>query len=206
VSAEQPSAVSAAQLPESLRLFIAVPVPESIKDEIERAQAELRRAVAKEPVRWTRREQFHLTLKFLGNVQPTRLDALAQAMAEGAGGFPPLLLRAEGVGFFPDARFPRVAWVGLRDREGRLAGLQSAIEAKVQEFTSEPPEKRFAGHVTLGRIKGLKRPGAERLAAAAASMAGRFFGEWTAGSVELVRSELAAEGARYSCLTAVPLK
>ena len=66
---------------------------------------------------------------------------------------PALSLRAEGVGFFPNTRLPRVIWVGINDRAGRLVDLQQRIETAVGQFSPEPGEKNYTGHVTLGRLK-----------------------------------------------------
>ena len=192
-------------LPGRFRLFLAVSVPEEIKDKIEQAQGELRRTAPEGRVRWAARQQLHLTLEFLGNVEAQRLEALSQAVRGAVRGFTPMRLRAEKIGFFPDSRFPRVVWVGVNDVTGQLVRLQRAVEEAVGDFTAEKPGARFAGHVTLGRIKDLKRPEAEALARVAAGMAGRFFGEWPAVEIELVRSELSPKGARYTCLAAVPL-
>jgi RNA 2',3'-cyclic 3'-phosphodiesterase len=194
-----------AEGPERLRLFIAVTLPEEVKAEVEKAQRELRRVVATGPVRWTSRDQFHLTLKFLGNVEAQRVAALTEALRRACRPFAPLQLKAEGVGFFPDSRFPRVAWVGVREAQDQLLPLQRAVEAAAQEFTAEEPDKRFSGHVTLGRIKNLKRPEAARLAEAAARMADRLFGLWTAAEVELIRSVLTPQGARYTTVASAPL-
>lgn len=188
-----------------LRLFIALPVPESVKDEIERMQRELREALPEHGARWTTRMQFHLTLRFLGNVAANRVEALTNAVRSVCRDFAALKLRAEGVGFFPDARFPRVLWVGVQDDAGRLVELQRAVVQAVAEFTQEKEEKNFTGHLTLARIKNIKRPDVERLAKAAQRFRGRLFGEWTADSVEIVRSELSPTGAKYSCVAAILL-
>jgi len=194
-----------APAPETFRLFIAVTVPEEIKSEIEKTQTELRRALPKASVRWTKRAQFHLTLKFLGNVDAQRVGPLTKALGAACQGFGPLELRAERIGFFPDLRRPRVVWVGMHDQQEQLAGVQRAIEAATRDYTAEESTERFTGHVTLGRIKSLSRTEAEALAALAASLATRFFGAWTAGAVELFRSQLSPEGARHTTLASIPL-
>ena len=109
---------------ERFRLFVAVAIPEVVKAKMEAAQAELRRAVSEHSVRWTRREQFHLTLKFLGDVDAARVEALGEAIRAACRGFGPLHLRAERVGYFPDLRYPRVVWTGVQDQAERLAGGQ----------------------------------------------------------------------------------
>lgn len=186
---------------ERFRLFIAVALPESVKMKIESAQAELRRALPEPGVRWTRREQFHLTLKFLGDVDASRIGALEVAIRAACRGFNPLHLRAERIGFFPDLRRPRVVWTGVHDLAERLHPLQAAVDAATRGFTSEPTEERFTGHVTLARIKAVRPPGVEALTRVAAGMAERVFGQWAADEVELVRSALTPQGARHSSLS-----
>ena len=197
--------MSDAPAPETFRLFIAVTVPDDIKTEIEKAQAALRRALPKECVRWAKREQFHLTLKFLGNVDAQRVQALTDAIRAASQGFAALELRAERVGFFPDLRSPRVVWAGAHDRQEQLPLLQRAIEAATHDFTAEASEKAFTGHITLGRIKGLRRPEATALAQVASGLATCVFGAWTTREVELIRSQLSPAGARYTTLAAIPL-
>jgi RNA 2',3'-cyclic 3'-phosphodiesterase len=190
---------------ETFRLFVAVTIPEEIKAKIEEAQAELRRALPERAVRWTRHEQFHLTLRFLGGVEAARVEALGEAIRAACRGFGPLHLRAGQVGFFPNLRYPRVVWVGVQDQAEQLPRLQEAVECATREFTNETKEERFTGHVTLARIKGIKRPEADALGKAAAGMTARFFGQWTAYKVELMRSELLPQGARHTSLASIAL-
>src|ERR1035441_92991 len=119
------------------RLFVAVTVPEGVKANMQKTQAELRRVVPQCSVRWARREQFHLTLRFLGDVEAPRV----------------------------------VAWGGLHDEAEQLPLLQQTVEAATEGFTTEKKEERFTGHITLARIKGIKRPEAEALGQAAFGMA-----------------------------------
>ena len=190
---------------ERFRLFLAVAIPEEVKARIEDAQAELRRAVPDASARWTRRAQFHLTLKFLGDVEGARVEALIKAMRGACRGFTPLRLRAEGVGCFPDPRQPRVLWTGVRDAAEQLPRLHAAVNLASRDFTAEAKEERFAGHVTLARLKGIKRAEAEALARVAAGLRERRFGQWAAGQIELLRSELAPQGARHTLLAAIAL-
>src|SRR5262245_31263727 len=104
-------------VPKPFRLFIAISLPKTVKAEIEKGQEELRRALTGDAVRWTKREQFHLALRFLGTVDSTRLSALADALRNASREFSPLQLRAERIGFFPDARFPRVVWIWVHDEK-----------------------------------------------------------------------------------------
>jgi len=190
---------------ERFRLFIAVAIPGQVKAEIERTQAELRRALPDSNARWTRPEQFHLTLRFLGEVEAARVDALGEAAHDACRGFTPLRLRAEGLGCFPDPRHPRVLWTGVRDETDQLPRLQEAVVLATGSFTIEEKEEQFTGHVTLARFKGIKRSQAEALTSAAAGMTKPLFGEWTAYKIELMRSQLLPQGARHTSLAAIAL-
>jgi 2'-5' RNA ligase len=198
--------------PDHFRLFVAIPMPEEICVKVLPAQAELEKAASKARIRWTPPEQFHLTLRFLGDVHSDRVEALTDALRHACLRFKPLRLQASGIGFFPNPKYPRVVWVGLTStsdisgpQPDELAALQQAVQDACQEFTSEPADKKFSGHITLGRIKAINRHDAQALSKAADSMAVRSFGQWTAENVELVRSELGQNGATHQTLTKIPL-
>jgi len=188
---------------QKLRLFVAIPMPEAVRNEVIRVQQEMQRLVLRDAVRWTKPEQFHLTLRFLGDFPVERVAALQEAINAVCTDVPALHLRAQGAGFFPNARSPRVIWVGVNDNEGRLVDLQKKMEGAVQPFTQEPGTGKFAGHVTLGRVKFLKQPEIEKLAAHAQAVSDRLFGEWTANEIEIIRSRLLPAGAVHSVLKAI---
>src|SRR5215204_3876388 len=194
-----------AELNESVRLFVAIPLPEPIKAEIEQVQSQLRRAGDFPGMRWTRREQFHLTLKFFGHVATASFEPLIEGVAAACAGFAPLELRAEKLGFFPGRGAPQVLWVGVNDCHKRLGQLQQEIEQRTKPFTNAEPEKRFTGHVTLARVKGLSREEAKQLKVAVAALSERRIGDWVSTEVAVMRSELTAAGARHECLRRVPL-
>ena len=188
-----------------MRVFIAIPVPETVRNALEAVQTELRSALPGEVVRWTKRTQFHLTLRFLGDVDSTQVQALADSLRQACEPFAPLPLRAERIGFFPHMRSPRVVWAWVHDRNEVLPRLQQSIERAVAKFTREAVEEKFTGHVTLGRVKRIRRAEADALGKIAIGMAERFFGEWTANHVELIQSELSSEGSRYVTIESVAL-
>lgn len=189
---------------ESWRLFFAVQVPEVVKDELQQAQAGLQRA-GLSGARWTPREQLHLTLRFLGNVEARRLDDLLVAARVVCGGFLPLALRAAQIGFFPHERPPRVAWAGVKGNEAQLGALQHQLQQATLSFTSEPPDPRFVAHITLARVKTVSRSTSRELQASARRLGKREFGAWTATGVALMRSELGAQGAHHSEVEIMPL-
>src|SRR5437016_14351725 len=105
------------------RLFVAVRLPEQIKSALASVQAELQSKLPEHSVTWTKTEQLHLTLKFLGNVAVTQIDALIHQLGAACLEFTPLALRAERLGAFPDLLSPRVIWAGLNDTGGQLTHM-----------------------------------------------------------------------------------
>src|SRR5579872_179877 len=135
---------------------------------MEEAQLELIRVLPAKAARWTRREQFHLTLQFLGNVAVPLVEGLVKAVSEACGPFEPLRLSAARIGFFPDPRSPRVLWAGVKDPDEELRVLWAVLQSAAQPYTEEAAEKEFTGHVTLARLSRLPRTQVENLAKAAA--------------------------------------
>jgi RNA 2',3'-cyclic 3'-phosphodiesterase len=189
---------------EVFRLFIALPIPESVKDELARVQSDMRANLRSHNVKWTKPEQMHLTLRFLGNVPTNVVPELIDLVRASCQSFESLKLKAQGIGFFPNENRPRVIWVGVKDEQGKLGALQAAINSAVAPF-SEKDEKRFNGHLTLGRAQAIRGKEIKILAELAQGMADRSFGEWTADRVELMRSELSPQGSHHTCLASVPL-
>lgn len=190
---------------ETARLFIAIPVAEPAKDAMEAMQSELRRPMENAVIRWSRREHFHLTLKFLGDVPVDQIEPLTRNVRKACEGFSALLLRGTGAGFFPNARAPRVIWAGIYDSRDILPKFQSAIAESVTESAPKERAGDFAGHVTLGRIKSIRPSEARILTQLAAGLADRALGEWMADRVEIIRSELSPAGAHYSVVSTILL-
>ena len=165
----------------------------------------MRQSLPIDSVRWTRPEHSHLTLRFLGDVRVDRIDDLAERLRITCCNFAPLNVRVERIGFFPLRGFPRVIWTAVSDKEQHLARLQTAIQSETLPFTSEPADKQFTSHITLGRAKKLTRRGADALAGFAENMRGRVFGEWQVRSVDLFRSELSADGPHHTVIHTIPL-
>ena len=184
---------------------MAFSVPEPVRREIEQEQAELKKLVPSRVARWSKTEQLHLTLRFLGSVEVSRIPELIAALKLACGSLAPLELQAAGLGFFPEARIPRVLWVGVRDNGGQLAQVWAAVQSTTREFTAEEPEKGFSGHITLARLSGLNRHEADSLRKNLQARQQNVFGGWTARQLELVRSQLSPQGARHEVLAGIGL-
>lgn len=179
-----------------LRVFIAVPLPGSIKGALEGIQASWRERA--EGVRWVRPEGFHLTLKFLGNVPESKVEEIKGVMERVARDWVPFTVEVEGAGAFPSLRRARVLWVGVLDPQGKLRALFKALERGLRKLGFPEEERPFHPHLTLGRVKGT---GDFSFVAAEEVRLGAL----EVREVVLFRSELRPEGAVYHPLASVPL-
>jgi 2'-5' RNA ligase len=96
---------------------------------------------------------FHLTLKFLGEVMPHKIERVRQALQ--AVEFSPFSFSLGTIGVFPDEKFPRVVWVGVEPKE-HVVELQKCVERALHGMFEG--EKRFHPHITLARVKHLEQP------------------------------------------------
>jgi RNA 2',3'-cyclic 3'-phosphodiesterase len=192
--------------PPFLRLFVALPVPEAIRREIARARDQLRREVPPGIIRWTQPEQYHLTLKFLGDVPAGQVEALQQTVQAVAAPVPPLTLTAHGLGCFPSLHSPRVLWAGAQETTGQLATLARQLAEATQPFAPTEKPETFTAHITLGRFKPGRFPlHPEKFRDRFQRLADKPFGGWTADAIEIVRSELTAAGAQHEVFARCPL-
>ena len=102
-------------------------------------------------IRWVRREAFHLTLRFLGEVDESRSAEIVSAL-DALPGCPPIRLQIGQWGTF-GGRFPRVLWLGLADESGRLRRFRERLDAALAEMDLEPDPAPFQPHLTLGRVR-----------------------------------------------------
>lgn len=191
--------------PAHYRLFVEVETPEAVKAELEKAQQVLRSELPGSATRWVKPDQFHLTLKFLGNVDAEKIEALTAALTGVSASYPSLNLRALGIGAFPNLRRPRVLWAGVEDEDGHLLPMQRAIEEAVAPFTNEKAEERFHGHLTLARFNQLNPGEIQAIERFARSLTDHAFGQWEANAIHLMRSELSSQGARHTVVALLPL-
>ena len=194
--------------PGTSRLFIAVPVADDVRLSIR----ELMEAVAGASIdertygqpRWVRVDGLHLTLRFLGATPDERQPALGEAIAAAAHGVAPFRVVLSGGGSFPDARWPRVLWIGIEEGAPELAGLAGRLEEQLVPMGWPPEARPFAPHLTLARTDGV--PHADERARRLAELAeGLSFG-WQVDRVVLYNSIQGHGPARYEGVAEAPLR
>lgn len=186
------------------RLFVALPVAASLLLPLERVRTRLVSSPGGRAVRWTRPEQLHLTLRFLGDVPPETVPEACRLLEEACAGVMAFDLRLTGIGCFPRRGGARVVWVGIGGALATLRTLQTSVAEVMAGMGDHPEDKSFEPHLTIGRVRS-GVPEAHRIAATVRSMPPSDVGEWRVDEVVLLRSELRPEGARYWRLISVTL-
>lgn len=133
------------------RLFVAIDLPDSIKDQI----ATLCSGVP--GAKWVQRSQLHLTLRFIGEVDTPHLQQIKTALASVQAA--PFTMALQGVGQFPPKRAARVLWVGIAAPPA-LRQLHRQVEEALERVGLSPEDRPFEAHITLARLKFLPPPSA----------------------------------------------
>lgn len=143
-----------------MRTFIAIDLPQNVKQAIGSLQSRLRSSLPRDPnqsagVRWTRPEGIHLTLKFLGDITEQQAKLVTESLRS-LSPFESFRIEVKGFGFFPNGRRPRVLWVGV-EAPPSLAGLAAEVEAAMDGLGFAKEDRAFTPHLTLARF-GAPRP------------------------------------------------
>ena len=187
---------------QSIRTFIAIELPPDVKTLLDNVQQGLRSLPLK--AKWVRTQNIHLTLKFLGNIDPANIEDIGRAMADAAGDCARFTLTVGGIGFFPGVKRPRVVWAGLGGETEILFKLQRQLAQQLAAI-GYPKEKRpFKAHLTLGRIRQAVDPGTIGRAMQDCSNVGDL--QFTADRITFFRSDLQPTGAVYTPLKRTTLK
>ena len=183
------------------RLFVAIELPAVVLNELEDAIAPLR-AEAPE-LAWTPSSSRHLTMKFLGDVEPDRVDGISQMLDGISRTHRPFAIHLARFGAFPSFRKARVVWLGV-EHEPRLELLQHDLELAAAELGFELEGRAFRPHVTLARVKEkLEVDRMRRLARAARKV--DFSATADVAELTLFESTLAPRGARHGRVHAATL-
>ena len=174
-----------------MRAFIAVDLPESIRAALRRKQASFR---SDSPdARWTQPDGIHLTLKFLGEISDAKVREVSESL-KNLGGFESFVVGVKGLGFFPDARRPRVFWAGV-EAPASLSRLAGQVEEAMLRIGFAREERAFRPHLTLARFR-VPQP-QPALLALLAQQGEQELGNFGVSEFFLFESKLSPQGAEY---------
>jgi 2'-5' RNA ligase len=182
-----------------MRLFTGIELSEEVMQRMETLLAELKPAAR---VKWSVPENLHITTKFIGHWPEERLRELEDALA-GTPVTGPLEIAIRGLGFFPNARSPRVFWAGITAPPD-LAALARGMDRALAPLGIESEKREYAPHLTLARIKEPVplAPLRERIAL----LPSQEFGVFTAARYYLYQSQLRPTGSVYTKISEFPLE
>ena len=136
-----------------MRAFIAIPVPDDIKQNARMLRNKL--GAARPDIKWVEYQNYHLTVKFLGEVELNDLSELKRNLRLAADSVPVFNLSAGGIGFFPSQVHPRVIWMGIKGEINKAESLGDRVDAYLSAMGFEPERDRRP-HLTMGRIRSEK--------------------------------------------------
>jgi 2'-5' RNA ligase len=184
-----------------VRTFIAVSLPADLKAKLTNVQQEFRHLSLE--AAWVREAGLHITLKFLGEIEPAQVLPVTSCMMECIKGYHPFMISVGGVGVFPHESHPRVLWVGVHDEGGHLLQMQQTLEAKLSSLGFLPEDRPFTPHLTLARLKQVTHR--VDLLTCVNRLRKVTVGELEVTHLDLLESQLLPSGARYLTLKVVPL-
>ena len=180
---------------------MALNLPLSVREAIVRATEPLRAAAP--ALAWVDAPRLHLTVKFLGEQPASMVSGLTDVLADVAARHRPFTLDLKGVGAFPNFRRARVVWLGV-DADPRLELLQHDVESYCERIGHAVEGRPFRPHLTLARVRRpLPESTLRSLARAARSVS--YHTEVDVSSIDLMRSRLEPQGARYELVRALTL-
>jgi 2'-5' RNA ligase len=183
-----------------MRTFIAIEIPSEINSALAALQTKLRRAGA--DVSWTKPENLHLTLNFLGEVDEQSIVEVEKVCVSLAAEFQPFTLSLNDTGVFPNTRQPRVLWAGLSGEVDNVYEMHTRLDERLALIGIKRDEKRFHPHLTVGRLKSNKNT-RELLALADAHQLPAL--SFTVTEIVLMKSELHPAGSEYTTIAKVCL-
>ena len=183
-----------------IRAFIAINIDPRVIREISAAIVQLRRAIPE--VRWVAPDKIHLTIKFLGDIEASRVDPIANALARALQLFPRFIINAKGLGVFPALRRPRVLWVGLEGSQ--LMKLAAKVEAALEPLGYLPEARGFQPHLTIGRWRQFDSP-TKNLLEEIDRWKSHDYGASKVESVTLFQSVLKPDGALHQPLRVITI-
>ncbi len=177
-----------------IRTFIAASLAPSVSEEVAKVQAALQKA--KSDIRWVNPQGFHLTFRFLGNIEPTRVAPILTALRAAVRLHPQFRVRTQGLGAFPSLTRPRVLLARLPSDGPQ--GLHAKIESALGPCDSPSEDRAFRPHITLGRVR--SRRGWSQVLEGIKVYLQYDFGESLIDKVTLYQSDLRLSGAVYTPL------
>ena len=186
-----------------IRTFVAIDLDASVRGRT--AELVRRWQDLEARINWVERENMHLTLKFLGDIEDRRVPEVCSAVQQAAAAHRPFEVQCQGVGAFPAVERARTIWIGVEQSQGALAALSEDVDEALHAVGYPMESRRYHGHLTIGRVRdpcGQRDEIRRRIEAAADFQAGSSL----VNQVVVYSSVLERRGPQYGVLSRVRLK
>lgn len=183
------------------RLFIAVLLEDSVKEEIYKVIEEIKPSSAN--VEWTAFENLHVTVKFLGDTDPSKIGEIVKSIEDSCSQIAPFDLEISGVGTFQRGGNPSIIWTGITSGAEELALLANNINNNLSYIGFEKDKHLFMAHITIGRIKSANNNAV--LKKKVGLLENRFIIKTKINNIALMRSDLKPTGPIYTMLKSIEL-
>ena len=189
-------------MPEKLiRTFIAIDTPETVSEVALLLKSSVK--ANQKAVKWVRKENIHITLRFIGPTAPGEVDKINRLLREISGQNSDLSLTVSGTGCFPKKERPRILWLGVNGDVAELKLLVEMITSEMDQLGYPQEEHNYSSHITIGRIRYPQKVTPDITDFLTAQYEPVL---WNVPKIILYQSELLQSGALYSILGTHSLK
>lgn len=179
-----------------MRTFIALELSKEVREELSRIEEELKKTGA--DIKWVTPENIHLTIKFLGNVEETKIAGIKKVLDNISSGEKPFQITlSPALGVFPNLNYPRVLWAGIDKGSSEAEKIAGLLEHKLEKINFLGEKRPFSAHLTVGRVKsGRNKEGLkEKISSIRVQPK-----SCAINNITLFQSSLTPKGARYTPL------
>jgi 2'-5' RNA ligase len=182
-------------MPEPIRSFLAFDIESEM---VQKRLAAVQKLVVQTgaDLKLVEPQNIHITIRFLGDITPNMVEKIFEEMQKLQ--FTPFNVQINGLGVFPDLRYPRVIWAGITEGADQLKTVFNQLEPRLRNLGFAPDPKGFSPHLTIARVKSGKNKA--QLAEFITKNASYDFGAIRAECLRLERSDLTPRGPVYSTL------
>ena len=183
------------------RLFAAIELGQAAVQRLVDEQARLAESMRGSSLRWTKHDQLHITLVFVGEVPDDRAQRIVEIMRNSIP-HPPFGFALGGVGTFPPRGAPRALWIGVKDGADEIVRVQAMVAGRLEGAGVERERRPFTPHVTLARWRDSRPSDRPRQMSASPPTIARV----DVNAVTLFQSRMSPAGSTYTRLVECPLR
>jgi 2'-5' RNA ligase len=183
------------------RLFVALEIGLKAQGRMADEQERLAETMRGSALRWTKRDQLHITLVFIGEVSEERAAPIVDALREPLP-HPPFRFALGGLGAFPPRGAPRAMWIGVKSGAEEVIRVQALVAERLETVGVERERRPFSPHLTLARWKDSRPSDRPRTATESPAT----IASVDAHSVTLFQSRVSSAGSTYTRLVECPLR